>query len=100
MDLIQIPLVQDSFKSVAPIADEAAATSNHCPLEGTRHHPCGLIYEEEQCQFRSLCSQMQDDSNRLLQGLGEAFTSGVESAWTQTYILLAITMKEAATAHA
>lgn len=100
MNLIQIRLVQDSIESVAPIADKAAAMSTHCPLEGTRHHPCGLTYEEEQCQFRSLCSQMQDDSNRFLHGLGATFTSEFESAWTQTHILLATTMKEAATAHA
>jgi hemoglobin-like flavoprotein len=34
----------------------------------------------------------------LKQGLGPAFTSDVEAAWTQTYVLLATTMKEAACA--
>lgn len=89
MDPIEIRLVGDSIKSVAPAAHEAAATGNHCPLEGTGHHPCGLSYEEGECQFCWQCSQMRDDLNRFLQGFRAAFNSEVESAWTQTSILLA-----------
>ena len=36
----------------------------------------------------------------LGQGLGDAFTADVESAWADVYNLLASTMKEAATAAA
>lgn len=36
----------------------------------------------------------------LEQGLGDAFTPGVKQAWTDVYMLLASTMKEAATAAA
>ena len=98
MDRIEIRLVQESSKSVARIRDEAAATANHCPLKGTRHHPCGLTYEDGQCQFCSVCSQMKDDLNRFHHGLRPDFESEAESAWTQTYIVLASAMKEPALA--
>ena len=98
MDRIEIQLVQESSKSVARIRDEAAATAKHCPLEGTRHHPCGLTYEEGQCQFCSVCSQMKDDLNRFLHGFTPDFKSEA-AAWTQTYIVLASAMKEPAIAH-
>lgn len=101
MNAIQIGWAQDSFNSGAVIDNNAnAMNNNRCSLAGTRHHPCGLTYDEGQCQFCSLCSQMQDDENRFLQGLGAALASEFESAWTQMCCLLATTMKAADTAHA
>jgi hypothetical protein len=98
MDPIEIRLVQDSIESVARIGDEA--TGNQCPLEDTHHHPCGLTYEEGQCQYCSVCSQMQDDLIRFLRDFRSALKSEAESAWTQTSIALASAMKDAASAHA
>lgn len=37
-----------------------------CPLEGTRHYPCGLMHEDpKECQFRAVCKQMQEDAERF-----------------------------------
>lgn len=133
MDTIQIRLVQDSFKSVALIADEAAALFY------------GRLFELDPQLRRLFKSDPKEQGRKLMtmigmavrgldniaalvpvvknlgrrhvgygvmpahfdvvgaallwtlrQGLGPAFTSEVESAWTATYALLASTMKEAA----
>jgi len=133
MDTIQIRLVQDSFKSVALIADEAAALfygrlfeldpqlrklfksdvkeqgrklmtmigmavrgldniSALVPVVenlGRRH----VAYGVKPAHFETVGAALLWT---LKQGLGSAFTSEVESAWTETYVLLANAMKQAA----
>jgi hemoglobin-like flavoprotein len=135
MDTNQIRLVQDSFKSVAPIAEEAAALfyarlfdldpelrklfkvdikeqgrklmtvigmavrglDNMAALVpvvenlGRRHVTYGVLPEHFDTVGAALLWTLK-------QGLGSAFTSEVETAWAETYNLLANTMKEALTA--
>jgi hemoglobin-like flavoprotein len=135
MDTTQIRLVQDSFKSVAAIAEEAAALfyGRLFELDPQLRH---LFKSDTKEQGRKLMTMIgmavrgldniaalvpvvQNLGRRhvsygvmpahfdtvgsallwtLKQGLGPAFTSDVEAAWTQTYVLLATTMKEAACA--
>jgi hemoglobin-like flavoprotein len=135
MDTTQIRLVQDSFKSVAAIAEEAAALfyGRLFELDPQLRH---LFKSDTKEQGRKLMTMIgmavrgldniaalvpvvQNLGRRhvsygvmpahfdtvgsallwtLKQGLGLAFTSDVEAAWTQTYVLLATTMKEAACA--
>jgi hemoglobin-like flavoprotein len=135
MDTNQIRLVQDSFKSVAPIAEEAAALfyarlfeldpqlrklfrgdikeqgrklmtvigmavrglDNMAALVpvvenlGRRHVTYGVMPEHFDTVGAALLWTLK-------QGLGPAFTSETETAWAETYNLLANAMKEAATA--
>jgi hemoglobin-like flavoprotein len=135
MDKFQIRLVQDSFKTVASIADEAAALfyGRLFELDPQLRH---LFKTDIKAQGRKLMTMIgmavrgldnmealvpvvQNLGRRhvaygvrpahfdtvgaallwtLKQGLGPAFTSEVEAAWTQTYVLLANTMKEVACA--
>jgi hemoglobin-like flavoprotein len=135
MDKIQIRLVQDSFKSVAPIADQAA-TLFYGRLFELDPQLRKLFKSDSREQGRKLMTMIGmavrglDNIGALVpvvenlgrrhvaygvmpshfetvgaallwtlkQGLGSAFTSEVESAWAETYTLLANTMKEAATA--
>jgi hemoglobin-like flavoprotein len=135
MDTNQIRLVQDSFKSVAPIAEKAAALfyarlfeldpqlrklfrgdieeqgrklmtvigmavrglDNMAALVpvvenlGRRHVTYGVMPEHFELVGAALLWTLK-------QGLGSAFTSEIETAWAETYNLLANAMKEAATA--
>lgn len=37
-----------------------------CPLQGTRHYPCGMLHDDPgECQFRDVCRQMQEDAERF-----------------------------------
>lgn len=39
-----------------------------CPLASTNHFPCGIYPpsdEANECQFRWLCQQMQEDAERM-----------------------------------
>lgn len=133
MDTIQIRLVQDSFKTVALIADEAATLfygrlfeldpqlrklfksdikeqgrklmtmvgmavrglDNMAALVpvvenlGRRHVAYGVVPGHFDTVGAALLWTLK-------QGLGSAFTPEVESAWAETYGLLANTMKGAA----
>jgi hemoglobin-like flavoprotein len=137
MNAIQIQLVQDSFKSVAPIADEAAALFYSRLFEldpQLRHLFKGDAKEQGRKLMMMIGAAVRGLSNlkalvpaveslgrrhvgygvrpshyetvgaallwTLRQGLGVRFTPQVEAAWTQTYTLLANTMKEAAAAPA
>ena len=132
MDKIQVRLVQESFKSVALIPEEAAALfygrlfeldpqlrklfksdikeqgrklmtmigmavrglDNIAALVpvveslGRRHATYGVLPGHFDTVGAALLWTLK-------QGLGPAFTSEVESAWAETYTLLANTMKEA-----
>lgn len=137
MNTIQIRLVQDSFKSVALIADEAAALFY------------GRLFELDPQLRKLFKSDIKEQGRKLMtmigmavrgldnmaalvpvvenlgrrhvaygvmpghfdtvgaallwtlkHGLGSSFTSEVESAWAETYVLLANTMKGAAAAQA
>ncbi len=135
MDAMQIRLVQDSFKSVAPIADEAAALfygrlfeldpqlrklfKTDMPEQGRKLMTMigmavrgldnmamlGPVVENlgrRHVGYGVMPAHFDTVGAALLwtlkQGLGPAFTPEVESAWAQTYALLANTMKEAAAA--
>jgi hemoglobin-like flavoprotein len=137
MDPIQIRLVQDSFKSVAHIGDQAAALfygrlfeldpqlrklfKTDTAEQGRKlmtmigmavrglDNVAALVPVVENLGRRHVAYGVQPSHFdtvgaallwTLKQGLGPAFTSEVESAWAETYTLLANTMKEAATAQA
>jgi hemoglobin-like flavoprotein len=137
MNAIQIQLVQDSFKSVAPIADEAAALfySRLFELDPQLRHLFKGDAKEQGRKLMTMIGAAVRGLNNLAalvpaveslgrrhvgygvrpshyetvgaallwtlrQGLGAGFTPQVEAAWTQTYTLLANTMKEAAAAPA
>jgi hemoglobin-like flavoprotein len=137
MNAIQIQLVQDSFKSVAPIADEAAALfySRLFELDPQLRHLFKGDAKEQGRKLMTMIGAAVRGLNNLAalvpaveslgrrhvgygvrpshyetvgaallwtlrQGLGVRFTPQVEAAWTQTYTLLANTMKEAAAAPA
>jgi hemoglobin-like flavoprotein len=137
MDKIRIRLVQDSFKTVAPIAEEAAAMF-YARLFELDPQLRKLFKSDSREQGRKLMTMIGmavrglDDLPGLVpvvqnlgrrhvgygvmpahfetvgtalmwtlkKGLGPAFTPDVESAWAETYTLLANTMKEAAAAPA
>jgi hemoglobin-like flavoprotein len=135
MDTTQIRLVQDSFKSVAPIADEAAVLfygrlfeldpelrklfKSDIKQQGRKLMTMIGMAVRGLDNLAALVPVVQNLGRRhvaygvmpghfdtvgaallwaLKQGLGAAFTSEVEKAWAAAYMLLASTMKEAATA--
>lgn len=134
MNPIQIKLVQDSFQSVSPIADEAAALfyGRLFELDPTLRNLFKGDAKEQGRKLMSMIGAAVRGLNNLeglvpvvanlgrrhvgygvmpshyetvgeallwtlRQGLGKGFTPPVEAAWTQTYTLLANTMKKAAT---
>jgi hemoglobin-like flavoprotein len=135
MNAIQIRLVQDSFQSVAPIADDAAAlfygrlfeldpqlstlfkgdpkeqgrklmTMIGAAVRGLNNLdtlvPAVENLGRRHVGYGVMPSHYETVGAALLwtlgQGLGPAFTTEVEAAWTETYTLLAATMKNAAAA--
>lgn len=129
----QVKLVQDSFKSVVPIAEQAAdifydrlfeiapdvrpmfpavmtdqkkklmqtlgvAVNNLHQVEeivgvvqdlGKKHVSYGVKPEHYDTVGAALLYTLE-------KGLGEAWTDDVKEAWTETYVLVASTMKDAA----
>jgi hemoglobin-like flavoprotein len=137
MDAFQIRLVQDSFKSVALIGDQAAALfygrlfeldpqlrklfKTDTKEQGRKLMTMIGIAVRGLDNISALVPVVENLGRRhvgygvkpghfdtvgaallwtLKQGLGPAFTLEVESAWAETYTLLANTMKKAATARA
>jgi hemoglobin-like flavoprotein len=132
MDAMQVQLVQDSFKSVAPIADEAAALfygrlfeldpqlrklfKTDPKEQGRKLMTMIGMAVRGLSNIEALVPAVQQLGRRhtgygvkpahfetvgiallwtLKQGLGTSFTAPVEAAWTETYTLLANTMKNA-----